>query len=361
MRQLYLTSLSELTSGESIMATYRLCALVVALPLALIGCAPTPDGSAADTGSPTLEVVTQAPMTASDAQPREVPQDRGPHELHFSGLRCEDHLPYGAPAELAVPVGDRVTVCQLSGDSQQAFFVSRFDRTRVSTDWTAYTLTREMMLAVARSEIVRREHGLDFQSDPQIEAEHFRSPGHLNFTGIGNLSPAHDRGHLAPAEPFKWSLEGYQRTFIVSNIAIQAGWFNQQLWQDVEAQVQGWACDLGTVHIVTGVVHGQEPALFELRQREDTSHIPAYFYVAAYTPQDGGHAVAIIFPNTVPLVAERDITPEAGAVSIAELEARTGLDFHPVMEPDQQTAIEAVAPAESIWRFDYPRNFQCRN
>lgn len=340
------------------MKRYRLSAFAGALLIALTGCVPTPEGSVADTSSTATEAETPAALSA--AQPPTVAQDRGPHELHFSGLACDDHLPYGAPVEVAATERDRVTVCQWSGDGQQAFFVSRFDRSRVSTDWTAYTLTRDMMLAVARSEIVRREHGVDFQPDPHIETETFRSPGHRSFTGIGNLTPAHDRGHLAAAEPFKWSLEGYQRTFIVSNIAIQAGWFNQQLWQDVEAQVQGWACDLGTVHVVTGVVHGEEPATFPLRQRSDLSHIPEYFYMAAYTPHEGGHAVAILFPNVVPAPDERDVRPEAGAISIAELEARTGLDFHPDMDPDLQWRIEAVPPAGSIWRFDYPRNFQCR-
>lgn len=272
---------------------------------------------------------------------------------------CQSDFPFGPPVEIAVPTGDRVSLCQRSRDGSIEFFSSRYDRSRVAADWTAYRLTRDRLLLGAANEIVRDQQGVLFAPDPLIETQGFKSPSHASFNGIGNLRPPFDRGHLLPAEAFKWNLEAYQRTFIVSNIAVQAAWFNQQLWQDVEAQVRGWACEHRSVFVVTGVIHGFGQSTFPLRGRQDVSWIPTHFYTLAYSPTDGGHAVAIVFPNFTPEPDERSIAVKAGVVTVDALEAMTGLDFFPEMPAAEQSRIESEGADVLAWHFDVPRRFQC--
>lgn len=108
------------------MTKLLLSGVSVAFMLVLASCAPSFEEAAARRGDAGTEPVTTALMAAPDGHPAELAATRGPHELHFRGLAFDDHLPYGAPAELDAPADDRVTVCQLSDDGEQAFFVSRF-------------------------------------------------------------------------------------------------------------------------------------------------------------------------------------------------------------------------------------------
>lgn len=280
----------------------------------------------------------------------------GGHTLQ-AAPHCSDHLPYGAPLDLADRGGDTLTFCKKAATRDVTFKVIHYDRDRVAPRWVAYQLTRSKMFAVAGNDLTRGRHAHEFIPDSQLDQDgRFNAPTNGDFTGIGNLDRPHDRGHLAPAEAFKWDREAYRATFKVSNIALQASRFNRQLWNQLETQMQGWACDYGTLYVITGVVFADEGSeTFTLRvQRDMETHIPTHFYKALYTPSHGGRAIAFVFDN------HDDAGPlEDGAASVRELETMAGLDFFPDMPADRQEAIETTLPGFEFWRIDYPSNFRC--
>jgi DNA/RNA endonuclease G (NUC1) len=142
------------------------------------------------------------------------------------------------------------------------------------------------MFAAAGADITRSRHAHEFIPDPLLDLGiPFRAPTHDDFTSSG-----FDRGHLAPAEAMKWDLEAYRRTFSVGNVALQASRFNRQLWNELETQMQAWACDFGTLFVVTGVVFALEDSPTHRLRRGDGegTHIPTHFYKALYTPAHGG-------------------------------------------------------------------------
>jgi endonuclease G len=101
------------------------------------------------------------------------------------------------------------------------------------------------MIKAARSGITRKRNDIAFRAEPAVNDGTFRSPSDGDYNGI--KAKGFDRGHLLPADAMKWSLDAYHSTFNVANIGFQVSSFNQQLWQRVENQERGWACDHGKI------------------------------------------------------------------------------------------------------------------
>jgi endonuclease G, mitochondrial len=270
----------------------------------------------------------------------------------LSAPGCADHLPYGAPLDLTGDAGDTIVLCKRAASRELTFKVVHYDRDRVAPRWVAYHLSRSKMFAASGNDLVRGRHAHEFIPDSLLDLDgRFDAPTHDDFTGAG-----HDRGHLAPAEAMKWDREAYRATFKVSNIALQASRFNRVLWNRLESQMQGWACDFGTLYVITGVIFADDDSpTHPLRHQTGMeTHIPTHFYKLLYTPAHGDRAIAFVFEN------RDDAGPlEAGAVTVRSLETMTGLDFFPDMPVDRQEAIETAEPGFELWRTDYPGNFRC--
>src|SRR5262249_28034481 len=148
----------------------------------------------------------------------------------------------------------------------------------------------------------------------------------------------------------------YKATYSVSNIAMQVGSFNEGIWQTLETQERGWACDHGEVYIVTGVIFGgPHAAVFHPRHhREMAIAIPTHFWKVIYTPDDGGHGVAFIFPNST------DPGSLAHAArTIKQLEQVAELNFLPQLTTADSARVESEALDVSFWKIDHPAHFSC--
>ena len=267
---------------------------------------------------------------------------------------CDELAPFGLPAA-GQPESDTATVCEQSPDHSAAFFVTHYDRAKVAPHWVAYTLTRAEMIAGAQSGLTRKKDGRPFAADPAIEADGFRSPHSTDYNGMKIEGVAYDRGHYAPAEAMQWSRDAYRATFVVSNIAPQVHTFNSGVWGRLEDQERGWACDHGAIDVVTGVIFGGPTSTkFNPANRPDLHiFVPTHFWKVIYAPADG-KAIAFIFKNST-----APGTLAAAERSVRQLEALTGLNFHPNLAADAQERAEAAAPDEVFWRLDYPGNFKC--
>ena len=267
---------------------------------------------------------------------------------------CDALAPFGLPAA-AQPEPDTATVCEQSADHATAFFITHYDRSKVAPRWVAYTLTRAEMIAGAQSGITRKKDGRPFAPDPAIEADGFRSPRDADYKGMKLEGVAYDRGHYAPAEAMQWSIDAYRATFVVSNIAPQVHVFNSGVWGRLEDQERGWACDHGTIHVVTGVIFGGATSTRFSPAHRPGLHIfvPTHFWKVIYAPADG-KAVAFVLKNST-----HPGTLEAAERSVRQLEALAGLNFNPNLAADAQESAENVEPDQAFWRLDYPGNFKC--
>ncbi|XP_026077862.1 endonuclease G, mitochondrial-like, partial [Carassius auratus] len=70
----------------------------------------------------------------------------------------------------------------------------------------------------------------------------------------------YEQGHLASAANHKWCQEAYEDTFILSNIAPQVPYLNQNLWKELENHCQAKinnSSDIRNVHVYSGPIYPQ--------------------------------------------------------------------------------------------------------
>lgn len=272
----------------------------------------------------------------------------------FAASPCDTLTPFGVPVLENADEDNIIAICE--ADGMTAFFLTDYDRSEVAPRWVAYSLSHDQMIKVAKSKITRTKDGIDFQPEPQVDTDDFTSPTHHDYDGIGKKG--FDRGHYLPAEAMKWSLDAYHSTFSVANIALQASSFNQQVWQKLENQERGWACDHDKIFAVTGVIFGgPHAASFKPSGRTDPKiFIPTHYWKIVYTDEDGGKAIGAIFKNS-----KSPGTLENAIHSVREIENMAGINLMPDMPQDRQDAVEDAAPDLNFWKLDYPSQFKCKN
>ena len=153
----------------------------------------------------------------------------------------------------------------------------------------------------------------------------------------------YDRGHLAPnyAIATRYGRTAQEETFLMSNIVPQRHALNAGLWKSLEQKIAtNYAARFGEIWVIAGPVFGEKPAW--LRRRVA---VPEGFFMIVVDESEGRvRAQAFLFPQEIP---ERGDLADF-AVSIDEIEQRTGLDFLSDLPDDVEDALEAKR-ASRVW------------
>ncbi|MBQ0051384.1 MAG: DNA/RNA non-specific endonuclease [Treponema sp.] len=208
-------------------------------------------------------------------------------------------------------------------------------------EWSAYCLTEEELTKNAgRSD--------DFRPDPEISTG---SATLADYKGSG-----YDRGHLSPAADFAFDSKAMSETFYMSNMSPQAGSFNRGIWKDLESQVREWAKKFGRIYVISGPVLDKPAEEYESIGANKVS-IPQYYYKVVLAPVYKDAADKSSPEDCEKIAALGFILPNKKctdsfynyAVSIDEIEKRTGMDFFAPLEDSLEDRIEAGIEAE-IWK-----------
>ena len=200
-------------------------------------------------------------------------------------------------------------------------------------EWSAYCLTEEELVKNAK-------RSDDFRSDPEITTGS-ATPSDYKKSG-------YDRGHLSPAADFAFDEKAMSETFYMSNMSPQKGNLNRGLWKDLESKVREWAEIFGRVYVVSGPIL-EKPASEYKSIGENQVSVPEYYYKVILaplyadekdksTPEDAESvlAMAYIFPNE-----KCEGTLDDYAVTVDEVEKRTGLDFFAPLPDSIENEMEA--------------------
>ena len=232
------------------------------------------------------------------------------------------------PAEkklVALPAGLEKPVCAASHNAsdhqirQFEHYSLCYRESYEQAEWSAYCLTEEELVKNAK-------RSDDFRSDPEIVT--------------GSATPAdykksgYDRGHLSPAADFAFDQNAMSETFYMSNMSPQKGGLNRGLWKDLESKVREWAEIFGRVYVVSGPIL-EKPAEEYQSIGENKVSVPEFYYKVILaplyadendkaSPEDAQNIMmmAFIFPNE-----KCEGTLDDYAVTVDEVESRTGLDF----------------------------------
>lgn len=187
---------------------------------------------------------------------------------------------------------------------RHTYFSLSYSEKHEQAEWVAYELRDEHL---AKTEFERPY----FVQDRKINSG---SADWRNYKNSG-----YDRGHLCPAGDRRFDYEAYHETFLTSNISPQNHDFNAGIWNRLEQKVRYWASRREALFVITGGV--LENGL-ETIGDEEVSVPKEFFKILVDRRGDDFQAIAFLIPNEGSSNSFYEY-----AVSIDDIEERTGLDF----------------------------------
>ena len=193
----------------------------------------------------------------------------------------------------------------------------------------------------------------DYTADPDVPAKYRVGSGY--FKG-------YQRGHMLASEDRQCSVSANAQTFYMTNMHPQFGRFNgyddegSYVWMNTEGFVrrlyQGWtrannATD--TIYVVKGGTIDKATQIMGYTSNSSTSNIivPKYFYMALLyktgksQTQGGYKAIALWIPHTEDDTTAGKAIARKYAISIDELEEKTGIDFFCNMPDNLEKIVES--------------------
>ena len=173
----------------------------------------------------------------------------------------------------------------------------------------------------------------EFMQDPGVKG----CPSPQDYAGCGM-----DRGHLVPAADLGWSPDAMRKSFLMTNVCPMHKALNEGGWFKLEEKVREWTARDSVLLVFSGPVVAQgDTTLASGRVK-----VPSAYYKVVMAPCVRPiRAIAFIYPNGRSGGRLRQY-----AVSVDEVERRTGLDFFPLLPADEQERLESVVNLDA-WTF----------
>ena len=149
-----------------------------------------------------------------------------------------------------------------------------------------------------------------------------------------------DRGHLVPAGDNTQSADIMSESFFLTNMVPQVPNHNRGIWKQLETQVRNWVIEGKDVYVISGTTYA--PGYKTIGKNK--VGIPDYIWKVIIDAKTNT-GIAFYFPNKALPVPD---LPKY-ATTIADVEAKTGLNFDPKLSPAQQKALETATPNLKNW------------
>ena len=208
--------------------------------------------------------------------------------------KCPEHVVYGAPA---LKDGNNQYLCRT------AYAVNYNYKTKVSHYVVEHVTITHLMKTAARKD--------DFREDPDV-------PVQFRATLDDYAKSGYDRGHMAPAANMTFDVVAMSESFYLTNMMPQVPGNNRGIWKYLEEYTRFWAQNKGEVYVITGTIFDDKPVMMK------TVSVPSFIYKIVIDPKSGKQ-IAYLFPN-------EKIDPKLidnYAVSVADIESYTGINFSP--------------------------------
>lgn len=162
--------------------------------------------------------------------------------------------------------------------------------------------------------------------------------------------PGYNRGHLVGSAERYYSREANEQTFYMSNMSPMLGRFNTGAWGTVEDRCRdkwGRSCTTtgDTLYVVKGgtIADGQVKGRCAVRNVTGNTVqmvVPKYYFMACVRRSKAGNVTGIAF--WLEHSATNATTPAAAAITIDELERRTGIDLFCNLPDELENRVEAT-------------------
>lgn len=168
--------------------------------------------------------------------------------------------------------------------------------------------------------------------------------------------PGYERGHICPSGDRTASEEMNSQTFVMTNMQPQYHQFDgfdkqtgeNGLWVRMENQLRKWADKLSTsdtIFVCKGATIDSEANI--ITRIDGKLIVPKYFYMAILRKSSFGYA-GMAFWSDQTKSWRMNETLRSHAISISELEKRTGIDFFCNLPDDVEARVEKTFNP-SVW------------
>jgi len=210
------------------------------------------------------------------------------------------------------------TVMMTLNGEEQRNYTFLWNPGHLTADWVAYPLCRSNIGEGTRS----NTFGLNpyFSEDEQPVLERAYSRGNAGWYSRGHQIPSGDRR----------TYSANVQTFYGTNMTPQDDSLNVGAWGTLENKIREWAKRCDTMYVVTGCTYDGYDGAFVYDNVRKKVAVPTGYYKALLRLSKGRYyGCAFAFENRP--YAHNGYEP-AWALSLAELERRTGLTFFPQLE-----------------------------
>jgi len=182
--------------------------------------------------------------------------------------KCSVHTPFGLP--VANPKVDHIC--------RQAYLVG-YDASAKLPRYVTYTLTPPNALGcVARTNAFVADESISKGAHPD------------DYVGTG-----YDKGHMVPDGDLSWDQQVEYESFLMTNMAPQAGSLNRGIWKSLETSIRGWVVQSSQPHtIYVGGIYGADN-----KKIGDGVVVPHAYYKIVINNQTKEFA-AWLFPHIEP-------------------------------------------------------------
>ncbi|HBE55052.1 MAG TPA: DNA/RNA non-specific endonuclease [Prevotellaceae bacterium] len=271
------------------------------------------------------------------------------------GPAGESHVTESSGTNCA-QVSMRLEMPHLKGGTQNLFVVHtlgdgtvnycmEYDCSLRASRWTAYRWYRGLSSKETAWNRNNWKHGYTFngyggrsdpfQPDPLI-------PSQYQSTLADHAGNGYDRGHMLGSADRLNSKDANGQTFYLSNMHPQLSGFNQKgIWYNLENRLRN-EYDKDSFRDTLYVVKGGTIAQGQYKKGKNNLPVPKYFYMAILCKngektQGGYKAIAFWMEHK----SNEDTNFAKYAISIDELEKKTGIDFFCNLPDDIESRVES--------------------
>ncbi|MBR8537153.1 DNA/RNA non-specific endonuclease [Carboxylicivirga sediminis] len=243
-------------------------------------------------------------------------------------------------------ISKRIEIPELSGGDDALFithstdykgknitnFSLEYSKSKRHAKWVAFTYYNE----TAGNNVNRTDAWGD---DPKVPQE-YRSQ-RSDFYG-------YDRGHIVASSDRVYSREANEQTFYYSNMTPMYGHFNRNIWTKFEEVVRNWGRSTSfrdTLYVVKG---GTLDKVIEYTSAGTYVPVPKYYYMALVNYKNKKYSGLAFWIEHTSDQDAGSMMVDDFAISIDDLESRTGINFFPNLPDNIEDDIESRLD-KSLW------------
>ena len=228
---------------------------------------------------------------------------------------------------------DTVLIHKSAGDVVN--YITEWDYKRKTLRWSCYVLDKAYL---AQRTTRYYSDTNQYPQDPLIPTtmQWSEDPYYYNGQRL-------DHGHMCPSADRLYSAEANKQTFYLTNMQPQFNAFNAGIWAKLEKLVRTIATTADTLYVCKGgtIDEGTWGGYNKIYRTLDNGLIvPRYFYMALLRVSKGTYSAIAIWTDQVTNANDTGANMKQYAISVDELENRTGIDFFCNLPDQTENAVE---------------------